>query len=62
MPVFVEVQSHPAILDHDLNVLVVLVDVVSHFALMFLEDLHEEGNIVGRLVIDDVEVVLEWVV
>jgi hypothetical protein len=29
---------------------------------MFLEDLYEEGNVVGRLVIDDVEVVLEWVV
>lgn len=39
-----------------------LVDVVSYLDLMFMKHPDEEGDVVGGLVIDDVEVVFEWVI
>lgn len=60
--VLIEVKSHPVVHEDYSNILVVCVDVVCHFVLVFLQDLNHEGDVVASLVVDDVEVVFEWVV
>ncbi len=62
MTIFVEVKTKPVFLDKNLNVLIVLMDIVSYFDLMFMKHSDEEGNVVLGLIIDDVEVVLEGIV
>ncbi len=62
MTVLVEVKTKPVVLDEDGNVLIVTLDIFSNLGLVFMEDSDKEGNIVGRLIVDDVEVVLEGIV
>lgn len=60
--ILVKIKSHPAVLDEYLDIFIVMLNVLSDFGLVFLEDLDEERDVVGWLVVDNVEVVLEGIV
>jgi hypothetical protein len=55
--VLVKVKTKPLVLNHDGDILVVMSDVIGHFVLVFPQHLDEKGNIVGRLVVDDIELI-----
>jgi hypothetical protein len=55
--VLVKVKTKPLVLNHDGDILVVMSDVIGHFVLVFPQHLDEKGNIVGGLVVDDIELI-----
>lgn len=57
MTILIEVKSHPALLNENLNILIVFVEVISYLALMFFKDLNNDGDVISRLIIDDVKVI-----
>ena len=59
MPVFVEVKAQPFILNYDWDIFVVASDVLGHFLLVLLKNVHKERDVVWRLVVDDEELILE---
>lgn len=58
--ILVVIESEPAVLHDYFHVFVVHSDVVSYLLLVFLEDLYEHWDQISGLVINDIELVLDW--